>query len=97
MAFTVTPVFAGLTLFIADIIADADGDAASPNIPHGLGVAPLDVTITPLLQVAAGLSLWAATTIDATNIVVSKSVAVGSGVAGAQLRVTARTPHTLVR
>lgn len=97
MAFTVTPVFAGVTLFIADIIADADADADSPNIPHGLGAVPLDVTITPLLQVAAGLSLWALTTVDATNLVVTKSVAVGSGVAGAQLRVIARTPHTLVR
>lgn len=97
MAFTVTPVFAGVTLYVADIIADADADAASPNIPHGLGAVPLDVTITPLLQVAAGLSLWAVTTVDAANLVLTKSVAVGSGVAGAQVRVTARLPHSLVR
>jgi len=97
MAFVVTPIFAGVTLFIADIEANADADTDSPDIPHGLGAIPLDVTITPLLQAEAGLSLWALTGLDAVNLVVSKSAAVGSGAAAAQLRLTARLPHTLVQ
>jgi len=96
MAFTVTPILAGRYAFVADIIASADADAASPNIPHGLGVAPVVVALCPLLQVQAGLSLWALTTNDATNLVVTKSVAVGSGAAGAQLRVVALLPHSLI-
>ena len=96
MAFTVTPVLAGTYAFVADIIADADADAASPNIPHGLGAAPVVVALCPLLQVAAGLSLWALTTVDAVNLVATKSVAVGSGVAGAQVRVIALLPHSII-
>ena len=94
MAFTVTPVLAGTYAFVADIIADAD--AASPNIPHGLGAVPVVVALCPLLQVAAGLSLWALTTVDAVNLVATKSVAVGSGVAGAQVRVIALLPHSII-
>ncbi|HUT98898.1 MAG TPA: hypothetical protein VM054_07475 [bacterium] len=96
MAFTITPVLAGTYAFVADIQADADADAASGNIPHGLGAVPVVVALCPLLQVQAGLSLWAVTTIDAVNIVVTKSVAVGSGVAAPQVRLTALLPHSLI-
>ena len=68
------------------VIATADADTVTGNIAHGMGARP-QVTLIPILQAPAGLSLWAATTIDATNVVATKSTAVGSGNAGAQLRV----------
>jgi len=97
MAVTVTPVFAGATRFIADVEATADGDLTSGNIAHGLGAVPLSVFVTPLQQAAGALSAWAATTLDATNVVLTKSGAAGSGVAGAQVRVEVALPHSLTR
>lgn len=72
----------------ASVIATADADTTA-TVPHGFGVTPRKVTITPVLQAPAGLSLWAATTINATNVVLTKSTAVGSGNAGVQVHVTA--------
>ncbi len=97
MAVTVTPVLAGKTKYICDIEATADADTDTGNVPHGLGAIPLEVSVAPLQQVAAGLSLWAVSTIDAVNIVVTKSVAAGSGVAGNQVRVTVSLPHSLTQ
>lgn len=95
MAVTVTPVLAGIQLHISDVEATADADTTA-TVPHGLPSTPTVVLITPLQQAEAGLSLWAATTIDGTNVVATKSTAVGSGVAGAQLRVHAMVPHSLI-
>lgn len=94
-AVTVTPVVAGVTLHISDVIATADADTTA-TVPHGLAAAPSVVILTPLLQAPAGLSLWAATTINATNVICTKSTAVGSGNAGAQLRVIAMLPHSII-
>lgn len=95
MAVTVTPVLAGVTSHVSDVEATADADTTA-TVPHGLGVAPSIVILTPLAQAAAALSGWAATTINATNVVCTKSTAVGSGAAGNQVRVTAMRPHSLI-
>lgn len=98
-AVSVVVVQAGVTKHIADVIADADADVAA-TIPHGLGVVPTDVSLTPGGQTAAAgaaaqLSLWAITLIDATNVVLVATAGVGSGDAAAQVRVIAAVPHTL--
>lgn len=96
MAVTVTPVLSGANTHVADVEATADADVTA-TIPHGLGTAPTIVILTPLLQAPAALSLWAATTIDATNVVCTKATTASSGSAGNQLRVTASLPHSLFR
>lgn len=69
-----------------DVTATADGDTTA-TIPHGFGPGvPQDVQLVGL-QAAAQLSLPVASTIDATNVVVTMTAAVGSGAAGAQVRV----------
>lgn len=97
MAVTITVVRQGTSAkdsHVADVIASADADTTA-TIPHGLGAAPEEVTITPLLQAPAALSLWAATTIDATNVVLTKATTMGSGNAGNQVRVIIKRPHSL--
>ena len=84
------------TQHIADVTATADADTTA-TIPHALGVIPLDVSITELDQAAGALSLWAVTTIDATNVVCTKATTASSGTAGAQLRVAIKVPHTINR
>ncbi len=71
---------------VRDVVATADADTTA-TIPHGLGAIPGTVILTELLQVPAAISAWAATTIDTTNVVLTKGVGVGSGDAAAQLRV----------
>jgi hypothetical protein len=84
-------------MFQCSITATADADTTTGNIPHGLVFAPELVIITPI-QAAGGLSVWAATTINATNLVLTKSTATGSGAAGAQVIVTAlQRVHSLIR
>ena len=98
MAITITTVLAGTTTFICDVEATADGDVTTGNIPHGLGVIPLDKSMC-LLQVfaVAAQPCWAMTIADITNIVLEKAATAGSGVAGDQLRARVSLPHSLVR
>lgn len=96
MAVTVTPVLSGANTHVADVEATADADTTA-TIPHGLGAAPTVVVLTGLAQVAAALSLWSATTINATNVVLTKATTAGSGAAGNQVRMTASLPHSLFR
>lgn len=91
-----TTILAGVDKRIVDVEATADADTTA-TIPHGLGAAPLEAFVTELQQAQAALSAWAATTIDATNVVLTKSTAVGSGVAGAQIRVVINRPHSIGR
>lgn len=96
MAVTVTPVLAGVRLHISDVIAGGDADVTA-TVPHGLPVAPTIVILTQLLsQALTALSAWAASTIDGTNVVCTKLASVGSGNAGAQLRVIAMAPHSII-
>jgi hypothetical protein len=96
MAITVTAVTPqGVTTKAWSIVATLDGDTASGNIPHGFGAAPFVVFVSPRL--AAGvLAGWFVSTIDATNIVVTKGTTVGSGNAGVQAVLYALAPHTLI-
>lgn len=96
MAVTVTPVLAGVTTHVSTIIATADADVAAV-VPHGLGVAPSIVILTPRLTVVSALSAWATGVIDATNVNLVATAAVGSGDPGIQLAVTAMVPHTLIQ
>ena len=104
MAFSSTVVFQGSQLAIFNIIASADADTGG-TVNHGLTlpggvalpVAPMVPIITPLLQASAGLSLWAVTGKTATQITLTKSTAVGSGNAGAQLLLVVLAPNTLIQ
>ncbi len=78
--------------FVFTVIATADADTVTASIPHGMGVIP-EVDILNILQAPAGLSEWAVTTQDVTNLVLTKSTAVGSGDAAAQVRVVVRRPR----
>jgi len=99
MAVTLTTILAYTkgSMNIQDVVASADGDTTA-TLPHLLGAAPLFVVATQLLtQALTALSAWAAGTIDATNVVLTKLASTGSGSATAQLRVCAWLPHTSVR
>lgn len=98
MAFTNTLVSTAGTAFtrVYDITAAADADTTD-TIPHGLGVTPTEVTITPLI-VKGITGQWLFTSADATNIVITKNnVGAGSGDANAQVRVIVRVPHSIIR
>lgn len=96
-AVTVTPVLAGVTTYVADIEATADADVAAV-CPHGLPSAPTIVTLVPFGDVAAArLSNWGVTSVDAVNVNLEATAAVGSGAAGTQVRVFASVPHTLIQ
>lgn len=96
-AVSIASTFTGTDTVIRDVTATADADTTA-TIPHGLGVAPAEVTITKTLsQALAAESSWAVTTIDATNVVCTKLATVGSGNAAAQLKVIIKRPHSLGR
>lgn len=95
-ATSATVVFTGTDTIIRDVIATADADTTLV-IAHGLGAAPAEVTMTPLLsQALTALAAWTVA-IDATNLTLTKLASVGSGNAAAQLRVIAKRPHTIGR
>jgi hypothetical protein len=94
MAVTVTTVRAGTLQYVADVEASADADTTA-TLAHGLGVAPEQVVITPLLA-AAYTAQWRVTSFGATNVVLTKGTGVGSGATGSQIRVTVIRPHSIV-
>jgi len=95
MAVTIANVLAGTNTFICTVIASADGDTTA-TCPHGMAVAPKEVNATLVLsQALAASSGWAITTIDGTNVVGTKLATAGSGSASIQLRITAKTPHSI--
>lgn len=101
MAVTITEINAGpqagaQAVRIYDVIATADADTTA-TIAHGMGVAPEDIQLTPLLQAVALLAGWAVTTKDATNVILTKATTAGSGNAGASVRVVVRRPTVLTR
>jgi len=77
-------------LLIVSIEATEDSDT-QVVIPHGLGVTPLDITITPM-QPQASVSEWMANTINATEVILVKRTDPGSGGPGDQIRVVIRRP-----
>lgn len=94
MAITATPVVNNANYKSWTVEATADGDTTA-NIAHGMGVAPDLIVLTPMVA-AARLSLWVATA-DATNIAIAKATTGGSGAAGAQLKVVAARPHSIMQ
>jgi len=87
----------------ATVIASADADTTA-TITHNLGFTAAElaagypeVVVESLLQAPAGLSLWAITSKTANTTVLTKSVAVGSGNAGAQIAVTVKRVHSVIQ
>jgi hypothetical protein len=95
MAVTVTAVRTGPTQSIADVEATADADVAAV-FPHGLGGIPEQVWLVPLLA-AFYISTPTVGVVDAVNVNIVMSNAVGSGAVGNQLRIIAHLPHSIVR
>jgi len=83
MAVTVTQTRRRNDFVEFSIIADADADTVTGSIAHGMGANPR-VTLLPV-HAKAAISLWRATTIDATNIELTKSTTATSGDAAIQL------------
>lgn len=94
-AVTIANVLDGTTAKIVDVTATADADTQAV-ITHSFGVAPLTVTLTPMVA-AARVSDWIVLSIGTTNVTVGKTTGTTSGDAGVQLRVDLQMPHTLVR
>lgn len=92
MAVTITTVLAGTDTFIATVAVSA-AELSSGNIAHGLGAVPKEVIITPAVAVVAASASWAATTIDSTNIVLTRDTT-GASTADT-VRVTVRRPHSI--
>ncbi len=81
--------------FRFDIIATADADTTTGDVAHGLPATPTEYYITPI-GTPGGLSVWKFTAApNATNVNLTKGVAVGSGDAAIQAHVVCKVPHTL--
>jgi hypothetical protein len=94
MAVNLTTVSSSAVKKIVDVEATSDADTTA-TIPHGMASAPKEYQVT-MLATAATLSLWRVTTVDATNVVLTKSTTGSSGASGAQIRVTIALPHSIV-
>lgn len=98
MAGLSTPVFQGQNMFITDITWGLDADVALV-VAHGLGVAPLDVQITPT---AGGAAAFAAlgqlfvSAIGAVNFTINKVGTAGTAIASS-CRITVRRPHSITQ
>lgn len=96
MAITAAAGFAGTNTKTWNVTATADADTGDFAVAHGFGVAPALAFLTPLLN-AGLLANWSVKSIDATNITLNKgATAVGSGNAGASVRLTVMLPHSLI-
>jgi hypothetical protein len=95
MAVTVTNIFQGTDTSINEIQATADADATAA-VPHGLGAAPGEV-LFGLIRSQGWLKTPFYGTIDATNVNVNLSTAVGSGLGVPTIRVFSRRPHSIGR
>ncbi len=101
MALSSAVVRASANTYICDVISTADADVGPLVIPHGLASIPLEVTMMPI-QVECWTSAWIVSALNAVNVELTAANAVGSGVAGAQIRVCVhvdplRTPYTPLR
>lgn len=67
------------------VVSTLDADTGA-TCTHAMGLNPI-VIITPIVQATAALSLWAATTINTTSVVLTKATTMGSGGVAAQIRV----------
>lgn len=85
-------------LVTCTIIATADADVTTGNIAHGLSYTPTFAILTPILPMG-GLKAWSwdQANTGATNIVFVGNNVVGSGNAGAQLRVWFGRLHSIIQ
>lgn len=102
MAVTNTPVvfltLPSSNLATLTVAATADGDTTTGNIAHTMLFTPDFAIVTPILpQGALKAWSWAQAATDGTNISFVGNNVVGSGVAGASLRVWFGRLHSLVR
>jgi len=89
---------------IADVTATSDADTTA-TITHNFGSTAAElangfpvVSVVPILsQALTTLSAWAVTAIATNSITLTKLTSTGSGNAAAQIRVSIRKPHSLVR
>jgi len=95
MAINLTTVRPGARTVIIDVESTADADVAAV-IPHGLGFPVEDIQLSPLM-VEYYLSEPILGVVDATNINLVLTNAVGSGAVGDQIRVIARIPEETSR
>lgn len=87
MAVSQNVVFSGSNELTVDVIATADADVAAA-VPHNFGTSQIGVILVPLAA-EFFLSTWFVASVTATTINLTKANAVGSGAAGAQVRVLA--------
>ncbi len=90
MAIVITNVFDGLHVKVFEVTMTADADTVA-FINHGLASITGDnvfAWITTMQQAVGELSAWAVINANDTDVQVEKSIAVGSGDAAPQLRVT---------
>jgi hypothetical protein len=93
MAITITPVTGlGQWEYAATVQFGADGDVSSGNIAHGLKVAPKEVYITATIF-GITVANFSATTIDATNIVITKDT--GAANTACTIYVVAKVPYQM--
>lgn len=80
-----------------DVTATADADTTI-TFAHGLsGVTSANANLSLTALTAAGaLATWQRGTVDATNVTLNKSTAVGSGAAPVQLRVHLWVNHSII-
>ena len=86
MAVSAAEVTGGVKSSIWDVIATLDADVGPQVITHNFNTLIPFVVITPLLA-AGALGQWAVTAFAANTITLTKANVVGSGNAGAQIRV----------
>lgn len=96
MAVVVTTIFDGTDTFIADVSYTATADKTA-TIAHTLGAAPGEVTLTPLAPEPFYVGQARVTTINTTNVIVTKTSVAASSNAAAAIRVIIKRPHTLGR
>ncbi len=90
MAFANTAIRETANVSITDVESTADADVGPHNVPHGLGHVPLEISLLPL-QVESYTSAWIVSGVTATDVELTAANAVGSGVAGDQVRVIAHS------
>jgi hypothetical protein len=91
-----TTVFDGTDTFISDVAFTATKDKTA-TIAHGIGATPQDVQMSPLQPEPFYVGRAAITTINTTNVIVTKLSTAASSNAAAAIRVIIKRPHTLGR
>lgn len=97
MATTATAVasFDGVNLKAWDLVATADSDTTF-TITHGLGFTPDEFWLSPFNTVCY-VGQYAITTVNSTQVVVTKNTAVGSGSGVAACRIYVGRAQSIIK